>query len=154
MIVNKYRTELNEDKLNVLVKESSAQYDYYEDVASPEKIEHLMNTIYNVRNLAEEHCYLIALDVKLRVIGVFEISHGTVDYSAMSARSIFIRALLCGAAKIVLVHNHPSGVTKPSSQDISITEKINELGKLLEIELVDHIIIGDRYFSFNEENYL
>lgn len=154
MTVNKYRTELNEDKLNILVRESSAYYDFEGEFSSPEKIVDLMNSLYNMRNLAEEYVYALAVDTRCKIIGVFEISHGTATCSVVNPREIFIRLLLCGASKFFLVHNHPSGSTHPSKEDITLTERVNDAGKLIGLDLLDHIIIGDTYFSFSTEKYI
>lgn len=93
---------------------------------------------------------MIATDTKQKVLGVFEISHGTVNTSLISPREVFIRALLCGADYIILVHNHPSGNSHPSMEDKKVTERIKECGELMNIKLLDHIIIGDDYYSFQE----
>lgn len=154
MIINKYRTELNEDKLNILVKEESAEYDAYSALDTPERIVDCVNSLYNLCNRAEEYVYMLALDTKLGPIAVFEVTHGTVDLSPVSTREVFIRALLCGASRIVLVHNHPAGSTRPSTADIKLTERMVEAGKLINISVEDHIIVGDGYFSFRKENYI
>jgi DNA repair protein RadC len=70
-------------------------------------------------------------------------------------REIYIRALGCGAAKIVLVHNHPSGCPHPSKEDILLTERVFEAGKIIGITLVDHIVVGNPdHFSFAQEGYI
>ena len=61
-----------------------------------------------------------------------------------------MRLCLCGASSFMLIHNHPSGECTPSNEDIQITKRLEECGKLMNIELIDHIIIGDGYFSFKE----
>lgn len=83
------------------------------------------------------------------------IGKGTVNNCLVCNREIFIRALLSGAVNIILCHNHPSGETTPSSEDIKITKAVSEAGKLIGITLLDHIIIGgDSYYSFDEFNLL
>lgn len=154
MIVNKYRTELNEDKLNILVKESSVGYDFDGELNSPEKIVQMMNSLYNMRNMAEEYVYVLATDTRCNPLGVFEVSHGSVDCSVVNPREIFIRLLLCGATKFFLIHNHPAGSTHPSAEDIKLTERVKSAGELIGIRLLDHIIIGDSHFSFSAEKYI
>jgi DNA repair protein RadC len=114
----------------------------------------MMNNVFDMQNLAEEHLYMIACDSKQKVLGVFEISHGSVNASIVSPREIFIRALLCGAVNIVITHNHPSGNSQPSKEDLQVTKRIAEVGKLMGINLLDHIIIGDNCFSFNENGLM
>ena len=82
-------------------------------------------------------------------------STGTVNASLISSREIFIEAVRCQAVHIILIHNHPSGNPAPSSEDILLTKRIQEAGLLIGIELLDHIIIGDRcYVSLREENLM
>ncbi len=104
---------------------------------------------------AEEYVFMFAYDTKKVLIGVFEISHGTINTALLSNREIFMRALLIGAANIILVHNHPSGSILPSQQDRDVCKKIMDAAKLLEIPLDDFIIIGNgEYYSFRKENEL
>ena len=98
--------------------------------------------------MAEEYVYLICADTKCHISGVFELSHGSADSSVLKPREVFIRALLAGAVNIILVHNHPSGDPTPSRDDFQITGRIRESGKMIGVELIDHIIIGDpEYYS-------
>lgn len=105
--------------------------------------------------MAEEYCYLIALNSSFKTLGIFLISKGTVNVSLIAPREVFIRALLAGAVQIILCHNHPSGDTPPSRQDAELTKRIKETGELVGIPLADHIIIGgNTYFSFKEHGML
>ena len=80
---------------------------------------------------------------------------GTVNASIVSPREIYLEALRFHAVGIILLHNHPSGDPTPSEADRRITRKIKEAGRLLDIPLLDHIVIGDKkYVSFHEEGYL
>lgn len=104
-----------------------------------------------VRHLEVENVLLLLLDTKSRLIGVENLSSGTVNSSLVSAREIFIKALRGHASGIVLVHNHPSGDPTPSGNDIAVTKKVKEAGELIDIPLFDHIIIGDkRYISLKQ----
>lgn len=149
MRITKYRTELNENKHNVLVKEKAFNYQC-NNLSSPESIAELLNECFRLNKMAEEYLYMIALDTKCHPLGVFEVSHGTVDSSLVSPREVSIRAILCGATHIILSHNHPSGVVTPSKEDREVYKRIKESGKLIGIELLDNIIIGDGYYSFLE----
>lgn len=134
-----------------LVREQS--FDYRKKVAldTPKEIYKLAIDVFHMDMLAEEYVYIFCMDTKMqRILGVFELSHGTVNYSIASPREALIRILLCGASNIVLLHNHPSGDVLPSQQDISLTKKIWSACNLIEIPLTDHIIIGREYFSFRE----
>lgn len=104
---------------------------------------------------AEEYAFMLAYDTKKVLIGVFEISHGTINTALLSNREIFMRALIIGAANIIIIHNHPSGNILPSEQDRDVCKKIMNAAKLLEIPLDDFIIIGNgEYYSFRKENEL
>lgn len=95
--------------------------------------------------------YLICMNVGCKPTCLFEVSHGMHDSALVGIREIFVRALLCGASDIVVVHNHPDGLAEPTGQDLQVTEWIKEASGLMEILFCDHIIISrDSYFSFRE----
>lgn len=108
-----------------------------------------------LRHEDRENLMLCMFDSQCVLLGDEVISIGTVNASLVSPREIFIRALAHQAVYIILLHNHPSGVPLPSTQDKLVTRKVQECGELMGIHLSDHIIIGDnQYFSFKEENLL
>ncbi len=108
-----------------------------------------------LRHLEKEHLILAMLDTKAKLIRDSVISIGTVNASYLSPREIFLEALKSHAVNIVLIHNHPSGDPTPSKEDINISLKVSELGKMLGIMLIDHIIIGDNtYVSLKEKKIL
>lgn len=139
-----------------LVKESSSLYDYDEKkLTNPQAVADLLNEIFDMENLCDEHFVMLALSSKLRVVGAFDVHTGTINSSMVSMRSLFSRAMLCNANSIIVAHNHPSGVIKPSREDDSITRRIKEAGELLDIKLLDHLIIGeDCYYSYNNHGDL
>ncbi len=105
----------------------------------------------SMRHYTTECVLLIMLDNKGHLLGEKQISKGTVNASLISPREIFILALKFDASSIILIHNHPSGDSTPSKPDRMITKQICECGKLMNIPLIDHIIIGDNtYSSFHE----
>ncbi len=110
----------------------------------------MLNTVFRLNRQSEEYVYMIALNIKNKPLGVFEISHGTVNLSICSTRDIFIKALLCGATGIILAHNHPSGDVVPSKEDMTLYNQVKEAGKIMDINILDNIIVGDGYFSFTE----
>lgn len=119
------------------------------------EIKGLMTEKFNLDSKADEYVYMIALNIKMKVLGVFEISHGAVNYSPIEIRGLFMRALYTGATNIVIVHNHPSGDSIPSETDLFISIKIKEAGELLGINFIDHIIIaGNGYYSFKENDLI
>lgn len=100
----------------------------------------------------EQECMIcVMLDTKNQLIGDTVISKGTVNASLVSPRDLFLSAMKYHAVHIILVHNHPSGDPTPSQADILLTERLKQVGDLMDIEVLDHIIIGDRvYTSFRE----
>ena len=108
-----------------------------------------------MRHEEVEKVLLLLLDTKLHLMEEYLLSKGTVNASLLSVREVFRHALRAGACKIVLLHNHPSGNCSPSMEDLSITKKIIEAGKLMEIPLLDHLIVGDGcYLSLKEHGYI
>lgn len=154
MRITKYSVELDVDRKNVLVKENTKNCPEINRLDSPEKIVKMLNDLYHVKSLAEEYMWAIALDTKCQPIGVFEISHGTVDASLITPREIFVRLCLCGASRFVMAHNHPSGDVTPSTQDMQVTKQVKEAGKIMSIVLLDHVIIGEGVYSFRENNII
>lgn len=154
MRITKYSTLLNEDKILIIVKERSKNYPSIRNLNSPEKIFNAMNEVFNASKQTEEHMWVMALTTKCKLIGFFELSHGTIDMTFVSPREIFMRLCLCGAVNFVLIHNHPSGDPNPSIEDIQTTKRIKDCANLMNIPLADHVIIGDWYYSFFEEGVL
>lgn len=154
MRIIKYTTHLDYDKKPILIKENSSNYPNVCRLDSPQKIADMINTVYNASVLTEEYMWMIALDTKCNPIGIFELSHGTVNASLISPREIFMKLCLCGATSFVLIHNHPSGDTAPSNEDMNVTKQIKDAGEIMNIRLLDHIIVGNGYFSFKERQIL
>ena len=151
-MLRKYEMELDELKHPLMVEESSYECPD-ERLNSPEKIVRLLNECFRLDKKAEEYVYMLAFDAKCNPLGVFELGHGSVNACILNPREIFQRALICGAVNIVIAHNHPSHDTTPSKDDDVAASKISEAGKLMKIQLVDFIIIGNGYFSYAEREY-
>lgn len=119
----------------------------------PETIWHYYRE--SLRHEERERVILVMLDQKLNLICDAVLSIGTVRESVVSPREVFLTALQEKAVQIMLIHNHPSGDPTPSRADLEITKKVQLLGTMMEIPLVDHIIIGDKtYCSLRESGYL
>jgi DNA repair protein RadC len=103
-----------------------------------------------------EHFVVLMLDQKNHVIGIHTVSMGSLTASIVHPREVYKAAILANAAAILCGHNHPSGDPQPSREDRAITLRLVEAGKLLGINVVDHIIIGSagKYFSFADEGLL
>jgi DNA repair protein RadC len=92
----------------------------------------------------------LMLNTRLRVLGHYLVSIGSMNESIVHPRDVFRAAVAIGAFSVVLMHNHPSGDPSPSSADRCMTKRIKEAGEILRIGLLDHVIVGasGRYFSF------
>lgn len=155
MRVVKYKTKLTVDRKAILERDYSVNYPELDNMMnSPEKVVKLAKGFLRMHEETEEYMYMICLNTKLMMTGVFEISHGNVNSSIVGAREVFQKALLANAVSIILMHNHPSGDCKPSREDIKVTERLKEAGNILGVEVLDHIIIGNEYCSLKEKGYL
>ncbi len=142
--INTYRLKM--------VKEATNLYST-NTVRCPADAADIMTKFYEEAD--REILSVILLNVKNKVIGINEVSVGSLTASVMHPREIFKCAILGNAAAIMLAHNHPSGDTSPSREDIEITKIIKDAGKLMDIPLIDHIIIGDnQYTSLKEHGYI
>lgn len=155
MRVTTYKSYINESKLNYLVKESSTNYPAVSSINNPQDLIEVMRNVFHLHELAEEMIYMVCLNSKNVPTAFFVIGKGTVNSCFVSAREIFIQALLSSAVQILLCHNHPSGDITPSVADVKLTNTIKAAGELLDIPLKDHIIIGGyHYFSFMEQKMI
>ncbi len=102
--------------------------------------------------LRKEQFHVILLDGKNRPIKDVRVSEGTLTASLVHPREVFVPVIEESAAAIVLVHNHPSGDPTPSAEDIAITHRLREVGELMGVRILDHVVIGHgRYVSFADE---
>ncbi len=108
-----------------------------------------------MRYLQKEHFRVVLLDTKNQIIVTEEISVGTLNASIVHPRDVFKIAIKRNANSIILIHNHPSGDPTPSNEDINITNRLIEVGNLIGIKVLDHIVIGDnKYISFKERKLI
>lgn len=103
----------------------------------------------------QEHFLVFMLDSQNCVLGFHEAGRGSVDFCPASPVTIFRTAVFLGASAIIITHNHPSGVPKPSFEDITLTNRIKKCAELLNINLLDHVIVStDDYISFADRGLL
>ena len=103
----------------------------------------------------QEHFIALYLNTKAELIKKETLFVGSLNSSLVHPREIFKHAVICSAASIVIVHNHPSGDPTPSKNDIDVTKIIHQNSLMMDITLIDHIIIGrNKYFSFKEKSII
>lgn len=102
----------------------------------------LCKVVRNARGTDRESFYTVALDSQLRVLGVEEVAKGQVDGVSVHPREAFKSAILQGASTIAFAHNHPSGDTAPSPDDINLTKRMADVGKMIGIPVIDHVVVG------------
>lgn len=119
-------------------------------IGGPEDAAHYAMPRY--RHELQEHFALMTLDTKNHVTGFFDLTTGTLSASLVHPREVYRKAIQQSAASIIVFHNHPSGDPSPSREDIAVTERLVKSGKVLGIDLLDHIILGkENFLSMKEE---
>ena len=135
-----------------LVREGSCLSEQ-KTIRSPEDVFAIIGQEYE--NSVVETAMMLALDTKNKVIGVFNISTGSLNASIIHPRDVFQRAILSNAASVILVHNHPSGDPTPSPEDIDLTRKLVEAGRVMDIAALDHVVVGEgRFVSIKERGVM
>ena len=117
------------------------------------------NAAQEIRNrisdFNKEQFYVASFDTRNRLLGIDEVTKGTLTASLVHPRETFEKSIRRHAASIIVAHNHPSGDSEPSEEDIKITKRLSEAGKIMGIELLDHIIItNNHYYSFKEKGMM
>lgn len=156
MRITKYRTKLTEDKKVRLEKEVSVNCPTVDrKITSPQNVDKLARDFLHIHEESEEYAYMLCLNTKNVLTAVLEIGHGNVNSAIIGVRETFQKALLANAVSIILIHNHPSGDCTPSSEDIRFTERMAEAGKIIGIEVLDHMIVGyDWHYSLKEHGHI
>lgn len=112
-------------------------------IESPEDIAAMFD---HLRSEKREHFVAVYLDSKAFVLRAVTIHIGTVNASLVGPREVFREAIREGAVSMIVAHNHPSGDPTPSPEDINVTKRLKEVGDMLDIRLLDHVILGERRF--------
>jgi DNA repair protein RadC len=114
----------------------------------------IMQAIPEIKYADREHFVVLYMNTKHRVLWADVPFHGTINTASIFPREILKAALLCGCSAIVVGHNHPSGDPVPSQEDIRLTKDLADACKLLEVQLLDHIVMGDgttQYLSMKDK---
>jgi DNA repair protein RadC len=118
-------------------------------VRSPADAAHLMMPVMN--DLEQEELHVLLLDTKNRVLAKQQVSKGALNVTHVEVSQLFRDAIRRNSASLIVVHNHPSGDPTPSPEDVAVTRQIVEAGKLLDIEVLDHLVVGgQRFVSLKE----
>ena len=132
--------------------------DKTEAMTSSKDVFEIMSEILDKRqpqDKSKEHFYILGLDTKNRINYIELISMGTLTASLVHPREVFKVAIMKDSASIIACHNHPSGDVTPSRDDINITKRLHEAGKVIGITLLDHIIVGTgEYLSMMERGLI
>ena len=129
---------------------ASTPADERQPIASPSDAANLL--MYRMAALEQEYLYVILLDTRNRVIGnPLEVYHGSLNTSMIRVGELFREAIRVNAAGLIVAHNHPSGDPSPSPEDVAVTRALVEAGKLLDIDVLDHLVFGRyRFVSLKE----
>ncbi len=133
-----------------LNRRMNAKYDKIVDIriTSPDMV---YDYYKNIINEQQEYFYCLYLDSNKKVLREKLLFIGTVNQSMVHPRDVFKEAYLVNATALICVHNHPAGNVKPSREDILVTDRLDKIGKIMGIKLVDHVIVSkDEYYSFLE----
>lgn len=148
-ILNRKRVDIVSIKM---VRESSILYSNRKISSPSDAIELFKKFLYESDR---EQFIVCCMDTKNQPTSINVVSVGTLNSSLVHPREVFKSAILGNSSSIIVAHNHPSGDPSPSKEDIYITERLKEAGKIVGINILDHIIIGDnRYISFKEKGVI
>lgn len=153
MKISSYKSQLANNGLISLVCEKEYNIDGRKTYNAPEMIADFVGDQIGLRKAADEFVYIICFDSANHITGCFEASHGSMNASMFPVREICKKTLLLNAASVAVTHNHPSGITDPSNDDIICTKKIKEALDILGVQLLDHVIVGGNttnYYSFRK----
>lgn len=117
-------------------------------ISGPEDVDGLLRG--RIANLDRENFVVLLLNSKNEVIDLPTISVGTLSASLVHPREVFKPAIRASAASVILAHNHPSGKVEPSREDREVTRRLVRAAEIIGIEVLDHVIVGDGYFSMKE----
>lgn len=144
-----------EIKINMLKEQPKLERQYA--LTEPKEVYSLIEELWaNFPNYEKEreNFFCLYLDIKNRLLAIDLVSQGTISQCLIYPREIVKRSLVLNCSSLIFVHNHPSGDTTPSKHDIDMTNKIKTFLNTIDIQILDHIIIGTEYYSFQENGKL
>lgn len=129
----------------ILVKEQEVEYK--KNIRCMEDLIDFIKDVIKIEQEPEEVLYLITLSNANQIHSFMEVARGTINCCNFHEADIYKRVLLSNCRKFILVHNHPSGIAKPSLDDRKVTEDMKKSSKLLGLNFLDHIVIGDNCYT-------
>ena len=132
------------------IKNPKATITKASDIAS------IMQNILDKENAIDqdkEHFWVIGLNTRNNIKYIELVSLGILNTTIVHPREVFRMAIFKGTSRLILCHNHPSGNTEPSEEDLSLTRRLFHAGEIIGIEVIDHIILGDSFLSMREKDY-
>lgn len=129
----------------ILVKEQ--EFEYKEKIRCMEDLIDFIKDVIKIEQEPEEVLYLITLSNANQIHSFMEVARGTINCCNFHEADIYKRVLLSNCRKFILVHNHPSGIAKPSLDDRKVTDDMKKSSKLLGLNFLDHIVIGDNCYT-------
>lgn len=129
-----------------LVKEKDFNYNIQKISKTSEVIEYI-NKVEELNKSAEERFFVICLNIKNQVLAYSEVGIGGTEICSFDMKTIFKTVLACNGSKIIIAHNHPSGIAEPSKYDFDTTEKIRQACEIMNVTLLDHIVIGEDSYA-------
>jgi len=136
---------------SVTIQEESGAYLFGNPLTCSQTV---YDTFRFLQQETKEHFLALHLDSKNRLVCVDHVASGSLSACVVHPREVYKSALLSSAAAMVLLHNHPSGDTTPSREDLELTSRLKEAGELLGIRLLDHLIVGESYLSMADRGML
>ena len=132
-----------------MVKENDIEYPDV-NISVPQTVADLVTKYVGTPD--REMFIVLAVNVRNKITGIHTVSVGSLDTSIVHPREVFKFAILANASSIIVAHNHPSGDTTPSSDDIELTKRLKQASEILAIDLLDHIVLGHdgQYLSFRD----
>jgi DNA repair protein RadC len=149
---NLFTSHLSEIKVTY---KSKVKFSEMPSITTSKEAEDIFRNIWSDGMEFREEFYMLLLNRANRLKGWYKVSEGGTTGTVVDPKIIFSVALKCHACGIMVAHNHPSGNTSPSRQDIDLTKKLTAGGKFLEISVLDHLILTtDKYLSFADEGLI
>ena len=131
------------------------RYDLDLPITTPAVCHHLLDLLLDLKREPVERFGILSPNTKHKLLGLHILGQGSLDSVTVEPREVFKAAMINNAYAIIAFHNHPSGDPQPSAWDIAITRRLKEVGDILNIGLLDHIIVGEgKWFSMKEGKLL